>query len=479
MSFTRVIYTVVIILVLGSLTGFKSTAVSPLETNNHSLMLTDTLPDEMAERVLKMNAKREEIRTEVARIKMEQEEYARKREAARQIDEVRKAKKTAKEIKKTKPPVTNSAALAEQARLEQEAAEKAQRKAAEQEARRIAKAEKKAEREAIALAKKEAELAASAQPQVDEAEQARLEQEAAEKARQKAADQEAKRIAKAEKKAEREAVREAALLAENQARIAAAKAALENKQVEVSAPTIPEESPEEQRIKAESVSLPGKANTPPSPATSSEEDKTKKAVAKAMAKKKKKNKKGGNSPKISSSSSKSSKGKVDLGSCKFSFNEVDPFTQRTKRKLEDRFFFSYTEEKLKVYMEGEDYLTCNGSLSDIQGIMALNLTFIINSPYARQEYGSIGTGTQLIFRMIDGETLPLLSEQSDSGIYNRHTGKTIYKTLFLIGPKDEKTLRRKEISEVRMVWGTGYEDYQINELDFLIDQFHCIDAARN
>ncbi len=492
------------------ITSTQSTATLPLEITHDTFVSGDTVPDDIAERLRMMEAKRAEIRQEVARIKNEQSIQSQQRELARLKDEERKANKKAnKEKNKTGNTDIVKESDAELAKRRREAELAAQKEAkrlveAEEAERRraelLAKKQEKERKRAEAKALKEAQAAATQTPTTrveDEASIVKAEQLAAEKARQKALEQEEKRRLKEEKKAALQAKKEA----ERAAKIAASEQAEKERLAAIAAQTaatgVSSETPnfepakveteyetiDSQRIKAESVNIaskkPEKVNSSPKrDETSRESEKTKKAVAKAMAKRKKKNK-GLDIPTIGSTpEDKYKAGDLDIGDCSFAFNEIDPFTGRTKRKLEDRFFFSYTQEALKVYLQGEDYLTCKGSLSDIQGILALNLEFTINSPYARQEYGSIGTGTQLILRMIDGETLPLLSEQSDSGIYDKHSGKTIYKTLFLIGPKDEKILRKKEISEVRMVWGTGYEDYQINELDFMIDQFECIDAAR-
>ena len=394
-------------------------------------------------------------------------------------------------------------------------------KAAKKREAELAKQQRKEERAALAIirAEKRAKKAAIKQREREEAAAAAgitlpgedpikaAKKREAELAKQQRKEDRAKRVALKQKQKEAAA----ALAAQMEAkRLAAAQAGLEydeappgyeeapESEVTVNPPKINESivTEESQRIYGESIEVANKAegvenapkvitegiSPPPEPIINVEvrdtKNKTKSAVAQAFAKKKKR-KKRKNGTKIPGFGRSNTANDIDVEDCNFEFNEFDPITQKVKRGLAKRFFFSYTEDILKEYMQGEDYLVCTGGLIDIQGIIALGIEFIIDSPQARYEYGSIGTNAQLILQLIDGEIITLLSEQSDSGRVNRSTDKTEFSTVFLINPREEKTLRKTEISAVRMVWGTGYEDYDVNEIDFLIDQFQCIDAARD
>lgn len=382
-------------------------------------------------------------------------------------------------------------------------------KAAKKKERDALKATKKQEREVKAAlrAKQKAEAAAIAQANAtnpnmsDDAIKAakKQEREALKAARVK--EREAKAALRAQQKAEAAAIA-AQAEAERKARAAAAAEGLVYDEdppgYEATTPnsvTIPADTAENPRLHAESIEVSNKTDggeggpevitepilPPPPPANDADEapSKTKNAVARALARegKKRKRKGGIKLPGIGGKSDVSNE--EILGECDFEFNEFDPITQKVKRGLAHRYFFSYTSDILKEYMQGEDYLVCTGGLIDIQGIIALGIKYEIDSPQARYEYGSIGTNAQMILQLIDGETITLLAEQSDSGRVNRSTGKTEFSSIFLINPREEKELRKTEISTVRMVWGTGYEDYEVNELDFLINQFQCIDAARD
>ena len=430
---------------------------------------------------------------EIAKAAKQKEREALKAIKAKEHEEkARQKAAAAADMALANPNVNNEDALKAAKKRDAEIA-----KAAKQKEREALKAVKAKEREEKAKQKAAAADMALANPNLSE-------EDALKVARKRDAE-----LAKAAKQKEREALRaarakereeKAALLAQQRAEAAAAaKAGLvydedppgQQSTPNVSIPADPNENP---RLQAKSVEVADKKGNedstpkvitdpilPPPPAkdatTETPRDKTKDAVAKALKRKNKKKKGGIKLPGINNKSDMSNE--VLLEECDFEFNEFDPITQKVKRGLSHRFFFSYTEEILKEYMQGEDYLVCTGGLIDIQGIIALDVEFVIDSPQARYDYGSIGAGAQMILQLIDGEIITLLSEKSDSGRINKATGKTEFSTIFLISPREEKTLRKTEISAVRMVWGTGYEDYEVNELDFLINQFQCIDAARD
>jgi len=83
----------------------------------------------------------------------------------------------------------------------------------------------------------------------------------------------------------------------------------------------------------------------------------------------------------------------------------------------------------------------------------------------------------LIIKLINGTTVTLLSQEFDPGTVDMSKLKTFYTTAYLIGPKDEKELMKAEVDKVRVIWDVGYEDYEVYELDFFIDQLNCIYSA--
>jgi len=54
---------------------------------------------------------------------------------------------------------------------------------------------------------------------------------------------------------------------------------------------------------------------------------------------------------------------------------------------------------------------------------------------------------------------------------------TTYNTSYPLNKSQIKRLRDAEIDKVRMIWATGYEDYEVYQVDFFRDLFRCLEEG--
>lgn len=160
--------------------------------------------------------------------------------------------------------------------------------------------------------------------------------------------------------------------------------------------------------------------------------------------------------------------------CEYSMRERDEFTNKLKVATKPQTFFTYTQKDLKAFMRDKDYLTCTAYLSNVLDMTILNVRFEMESTMAQQEYGEILAGTQLLVKLLDGETVVLNCQESDKGVVDEVNGKTVYRTFFSLDKSEIKKLQKSEVVRVRMLWSIGYEDYEVNELDFFINHLNCL-----
>jgi len=80
----------------------------------------------------------------------------------------------------------------------------------------------------------------------------------------------------------------------------------------------------------------------------------------------------------------------------------------------------------------------------------------------------------LRLRLIDGTNIDLYNLQGDRGRIDAYTGNTIFIGRYILQKDQQRELAKTELDKMRVVWNTGYEDYSIYALDFLIDQFKCL-----
>ena len=161
--------------------------------------------------------------------------------------------------------------------------------------------------------------------------------------------------------------------------------------------------------------------------------------------------------------------------CKLVFNKLDEFSGKVRKDVAKELFFTYTNERMRPYFKNREYITCNAGLASLSGdIYFLKLDLEVASEKAKKEYGFLEKGSALIVKMIDGSTVRLLNQKTDMGTLNPLQKSVVYKPQYIITGSQVKSLSKGEVDRVRVVWSTGYEDYEVYELDFFINQMSCL-----
>jgi hypothetical protein len=172
---------------------------------------------------------------------------------------------------------------------------------------------------------------------------------------------------------------------------------------------------------------------------------------------------------------KESSANTSSRTCSFAFNGNDPITGKLRRTLEPTFLFSNTPEALKDYFPESDMIECSASITELGGgKVFLLLEVKINSPNAKNAYGGIGRNSILTLKTFDDEQIRLVCSLGDEGHYNDINNVYTFRAQYPISRGEQKVLKRSEVDQVRVVWKTGYEDYEILNVDFFINQFDCL-----
>jgi len=169
---------------------------------------------------------------------------------------------------------------------------------------------------------------------------------------------------------------------------------------------------------------------------------------------------------------------VNHSDCAVESQKIDDFTQKKRIDLEKQFLFSYTDEKLRPFLKGQELLICEAALTSLGGFSYLNLTFSIASPNARNNFGVLENNAQISLKLINGNTISLYNSNRDIGKIDPYSGNTVYNGLYIISASNEKLLSKTELDELRVIWSTGFEDYEIYEIDFFINQLTCLKNSK-
>jgi hypothetical protein len=162
--------------------------------------------------------------------------------------------------------------------------------------------------------------------------------------------------------------------------------------------------------------------------------------------------------------------------CKYAFNGKDPVTGRQRKDLEAQHLFSFTDEKLRIFLKDKEYLSCKGYLSSMDGgYRFLTLEFSFSTPNAKEAYGFIERGSVLTIRLINGDFINLRSGAMDRGTFNLKEKMLTYQVNYPIAQDQLSFLEKSEVDKIRVFWSSGYEEYEVYQLDFFMNQLSCLD----
>ncbi len=150
------------------------------------------------------------------------------------------------------------------------------------------------------------------------------------------------------------------------------------------------------------------------------------------------------------------------------------FTGKKMVILDQEVFFTKTPDQMRILLKDREYFTCTGGLSNTGGLTYLELEIVIASTSAEKAYGIIEKGSRLSLKMIDGYTISLTAAKSAPGEVNVLEKTVTYKPRYFLDKSLLKSLEKSEIDQARMVWMTGYEDYEVYDVDFLRHQINCL-----
>lgn len=164
--------------------------------------------------------------------------------------------------------------------------------------------------------------------------------------------------------------------------------------------------------------------------------------------------------------------------CTIAFDGTDKFSGKRRRDIAPQHFFSHTNDRLRAYFKNKDRIECEANVSAVSGgYKFLSISVYINDEKAQRNYGSIEKGSLLSVKLIDGTNVILTNNKTDLGIVDQVNQRVVYRAQYMIGPDQEKAFKKTEIDMVRIVWSSGYEDYEVFETDFMMNQFACLNRG--
>lgn len=160
---------------------------------------------------------------------------------------------------------------------------------------------------------------------------------------------------------------------------------------------------------------------------------------------------------------------------------VTESTDQSKSRIDTKsyFFFDYTHEKLESYFKEKSFMTTNAQLSKVGGYTFLTLDITINSKKAKESYGEIEAGSMLRVQLINGDKIYLKNVSPSAGKLEPYTGYTSYQSIYAMDPSNVSAMLKHEVDTVGIIWSSGFEEYQIYEMDLMQNLINCLKQQPN
>jgi hypothetical protein len=159
--------------------------------------------------------------------------------------------------------------------------------------------------------------------------------------------------------------------------------------------------------------------------------------------------------------------------CTLTKNFRDEFTGEIRKETQRLEWFRYTNPVMRNYLQGKTHILCEAAL-EMRGENAfLLLTFTMNDPAPKKSFGGLAKNSVASLRLVDGSAYVLYNLQADEGITDPETGQTTYRARYAVDKPLFRKMQNTESDKIRIAWMTGYEDYDIQQVDTLMRLSHC------
>lgn len=161
--------------------------------------------------------------------------------------------------------------------------------------------------------------------------------------------------------------------------------------------------------------------------------------------------------------------------CEVAYEREIVNTKSKRVDMVPQYFFSFTHPEIKTFYKDKNFINTHAQLSKNNGALFLHLNIKLSSSTARDNYGFISTENTIFLKTIKGGQVELKCAQGSLGSSNHDDNNTIYAVSYQLDKSDIRKLAKYEIDKVGIEWSSGYEEYEVYEVDVLMHQLQCLE----
>jgi len=155
--------------------------------------------------------------------------------------------------------------------------------------------------------------------------------------------------------------------------------------------------------------------------------------------------------------------------------EREVINDNSKRiDLSPQYFFSFSHPELKSFFKEDNLIKTYCQISKNEGVFSLNLNLILASAVAKRDYGIISNDSNLNIHFINGNYINLKCSQGSNGKIKEIDNNTIYSLAYELDKGHVKKLAKYDIDKVKIEWSSGIEEYEVFDVDAILDQLACM-----
>lgn len=160
--------------------------------------------------------------------------------------------------------------------------------------------------------------------------------------------------------------------------------------------------------------------------------------------------------------------------CQLAYEGEDETNGDRVRLTASELFFSHTDESLRPYLEGREYLQCQAHIYQRRGYHYLQLEITFANPNALTTYGYLPANSALSLHLLDGNFVSLRAAQDANGSWDAQRGLLSYQVSYPLDRSVLGLIRSSELDFLRLYWSSGFEEYDIYQVDLLQRLLNCL-----
>ncbi|TXB63770.1 hypothetical protein [Phaeodactylibacter luteus] len=159
--------------------------------------------------------------------------------------------------------------------------------------------------------------------------------------------------------------------------------------------------------------------------------------------------------------------------CHAEYDGLNP-NGKFQRILEKETLFDHTDESMRPFLDGKEFMTCKAGLTQVGGYRYVSVVYHFSVANAARIYGEIRKGSALTITTLAGQYVRLPAGKTARGELNTETQEVVYEVYYAIDQGQLNLLKKDEIDRVIVSWSSGHEEYEAYHPGFFIQQIPCL-----